>query len=197
MRSAMKSLLLDCMPHRWRPLFPASLSGRVFCGKSVARRFIHHERGATAVEFALVLLPFLTLLFMTMETGVVFLAQQSLETAAADAGRLVMTGQVQSLSAGAFKAKVCEKNYAMFDCNKIYVDVKSYGSSFSSINNTIQYDSSGNPQTQFSPGNAGDVAVVRLIYQWPIISPLAQPYLADSGSTKRLLVATAAFRNEP
>ncbi|MEZ5786367.1 MAG: TadE/TadG family type IV pilus assembly protein [Xanthobacteraceae bacterium] len=182
---------------RWRPLFHASLSGRFLCGEAVAGRFIRHEKGATAVEFALILLPFLTLLFMTMETGLVFLAQQSLETAVADAGRLVMTGQAKSLTADTFKSKVCSKGYALFNCNNIYVDVKNYGSSFSSINNTVQYDSSGNPKTQFSPGNAGEVAVVRLMYHWPINMPLTQPYLADSGSNKRLLVATAAFRNEP
>ena len=35
------------------------------------------------------------------------------------------------------------------------------------------------------------------MYKWPIITSLAQTYLANSGSDKRLLVATAAFRNEP
>jgi len=197
MRIPLKSLFLERMPRRWQRLLHRSLSGRILCGAPIAHRFIRHDRGATAVEFALVLVPFLTLLFMTMETGVVFLAQQSLETAAADAGRLVMTGQAQSLNADTFKAKICSKGYALFKCNNIYVDVKSYGSSFSSIDNAVQYDPGGNPKTQFSPGNAGDVAVVRLMYQWPIVLPLTQTYLADSGSTNRLLVATTAFRNEP
>lgn len=209
MFSLITSLFPERRPRRWLMSLRCFLDGRrrsaQTAPKASARaalstipgRFARNDKGATAVEFALILVPFLTLLFMTMETGVVFLAQQSLETAAADAGRLVMTGQAQSLSAAAFKSKICAKNYAMFDCNKIYVDVKSYGSSFSSINKALQLDANGNPTTQFSPGNPGNVAVVRLMYQWPIISPLAQPYLADTGSTKRLLVATAAFRNEP
>lgn len=196
MRIPMKSLFLEQAQRCWRKLHHRSSNSGVR-GEPITRHFIRHDRGSAAVEFALVLVPFLALLFMTMETAVVFLAQQSLETAAAEAGRLVLTGQAQSLNANTFKEKICARGYTLFDCNAIYVDVKSYGSSFSSINNTIQYDGSGNPKTQFSPGNPGDVAVVRLMYQWPIILPLTQPYLADSGSTKRLLVATAAFRNEP
>lgn len=167
------------------------------CMPGWARRFARHDEGAAAVEFGMVLLPFLTLMFMTMETALVFLAQQSLETAAADAGRLVMTGQTQNFDAGAFKAKICEKNYTLFDCaNGLYVDVKTY-TSFGTITNTIQYDAQGNPQTQFQPGKSGDIEVLRLMYKWPIITPLAQTYLANSGSSQRLLVATSAFRNEP
>lgn len=181
----------------WRKSLQPHLSTGGSCRERSVRRFVGHDRGAVAVEFALVLVPFLGLLFITMETGTVFFAQQSLETAAADAGRLVMTGQAKSLDADAFKTKICSKSYILFNCNDLFIDVRSYGSSFSSIDNTIQYDSSGKPKTQFSPGNAEEVAVVRLMYQWPINMPLTQTYLANSGSTKRLLVATAAFRNEP
>jgi Flp pilus assembly protein TadG len=167
------------------------------CTPRWARRFVRHEKGATAVEFGMVLLPFLSLMFMTMETALVFFAQQSLETAAADAGRLVMTGQTQNVDAATFKANICAKNYTLFDCaNGLYVDVKTY-TSFGTISSTIQYDAQGNPLTQYQPGKAGDIEVVRLMYKWPIITPLSQTYLANSGSDKRLLVATAAFKNEP
>lgn len=163
------------------------------------RRFARNERGATAVEFALIALPFLALTFMTIETAVVFLAQETLETAASEAGRQVMTGQAQSqsLNAATFKAKICGQNYVLIDCaNGLYVDVRTYAS-FGAINTGVQLDGGGNPVTAFQPGAAGDIVVVRLMYQWPIVTPLAQPYLADTNSTKRLLVATAAFRNEP
>ncbi len=49
----------------------------------------------------------------------------------------------------------------------------------------------------FEPGKAGDIVVVRLMYEWPVYASLLGFNLADLGSGKRLLMATAAFRNEP
>jgi Flp pilus assembly protein TadG len=162
------------------------------------RRFAKRQDGAVAVEFALVMLPFLLLMFIIMETALVFFAGQTLETAVADSARLIKTGQAQnsSLTQATFKTAVCARVYALFDCSSgMYVDVQTY-SDFSSISTTVTYDSSGNPVTTYSPGSSGDIVVVRLIYKWPIAIPMVQTWLANSGSS-RLLVATAAFRNEP
>ncbi|NVO14191.1 MAG: pilus assembly protein [Rhodoplanes sp.] len=163
------------------------------------RSFVRRKEGTTAIEFGIVLLPFMSILLMTMETALVFFAQQTLETAVADSARLIMTGQAQSASfdADKFKTAVCGKIVALFDCaNGMYVDVQKY-TSFASITSTVTVDSSGKPVTTYQPGANGDIVVVRLIYKWPIVSPLTQTYLADSSSTTRMLVATAAFRNEP
>ena len=59
----------------------------------------------------------------------------------------------------------------MFDCvSGIYIDVQSY-SSFSSVNVTNPIDASKNftNPNNYSPGGPGDIVVVRLFYQWPIV----------------------------
>lgn len=164
------------------------------------RVFGRREDGAAAVEFGIVLFPFVAILLMTMETALVFFAQQNLETVAADSSRLIMTGQAKNFSEADFKKAVCDRVVALFDCadtTKMFVDVQT-AETFSAISTAVQTDSSGNPQTTFNPGATGKISVVRLIYKWPILSPLTQPYLADAKSgTSRLLVATSAFRNEP
>jgi Flp pilus assembly protein TadG len=164
------------------------------------RRFVRRQDGAAAIEFGLVMLPFLMLMFLIMETALLFFAGQTLETAVADSARLIKTGQAQSFSEATFKTEVCKRIYALFDCSSgMYVDVRDY-TSFASISNTVQTDpATGNPITQFSTGAlaTGQIAVVRLMYKWPILFPLTQKFLGDSGGTSRLLVATAAFRNEP
>lgn len=170
-------------------------------GARLLRRFVRRKDGAAAVEFGLVLLPFLSILFMIIETALVFFAQQTLETAAVDSGRLIMTGQAQSFDAAAFKTQVCSRIYALFDCSSgMHVDVRNYAPG-TTISNTVSYDSAGKPITQFSQGSSGttsnNIVVVRLIYAWPITTPLAQMYLSSSGSTTRQLVATTAFVNEP
>lgn len=166
----------------------------------VVGRFVRQDDGSVAVEFGIILLPFLTIIFMIVETAIVFFAQQALETAVANSARLVMTGQAQSagLTAQTFKNTVCGQIVALFDCaNKMYIDIETY-TSFGGINTSVQFDSNGNPITGYNPGKAGDIVVVRLLYPWPIVVPLVRSYLADSASSStRLLVATAAFRNEP
>jgi Flp pilus assembly protein TadG len=167
------------------------------------RRFMRRQDGAVAVEFALILLPFLALMFGIMETALVFFADQTLETAVADSARLIMTGQAQTqnLTAQTFKDQVCSRIYGLFNCpNGVYVNVQTY-SSFGSITNTPPLDTNGNLVTTgmgYQPGGPGDIVVVRLYYQWPIyVSLMNLSQLANMSNHSRLLVATAAFRNEP
>ncbi len=49
----------------------------------------------------------------------------------------------------------------------------------------------------YQPGGPGDIVVVRLFYQWPVYVSLLGFNLSNLNGGKRLLVATAAFRNEP
>jgi Flp pilus assembly protein TadG len=167
------------------------------------RRFTRNQRGAVAVEFGLILLPFLALMFGIMETALVFFADQTLETAVADSARLIMTGQAQTqnLTAATFKNAVCARIYGLFNCQSgVYVNVQTY-SSFGSITYTPPLDSNGNLQTTnfvYQPGGPGDIVVVQLFYQWPIyVSLMNLSRLSNMSGNNRLLVATAAFRNEP
>src|SRR5262245_23268980 len=82
------------------------------------RRFVRQQDGTSAIEFGLVAAPFLALIFAIMETAIVFFAGQTLETAAADGARLIMTGQAQSagFNQAAFKQAVCAKIYGLFNC---------------------------------------------------------------------------------
>jgi Flp pilus assembly protein TadG len=168
---------------------------------SAAAKLLHARDGAAAVEFGLVAAPFLALVFAIIETAIVFFAGQALETAVADSSRLIMTGQAQSQSfdAAAFKNAVCAKIYGLFDCqNGVSVDVRTF-SSFSSVTMPSPVDANGNFQNSFSyqPGGPGDIVVVRLFYQYTVYVSLLGFNLSNVNGGKRLLAATAAFRNEP
>jgi Flp pilus assembly protein TadG len=164
------------------------------------RRFRRSRRGSAAVEFALVAPVFFALLFAIIETAIVFFAGQVLETIAANSARLIMTGQVQSASMdqGTFKTKVCDQIPALFTCGNIYVDVQSYPS-FANVTMNSQIDASNNfvPPTNYSPGGSGDIVVVRLFYQWPLFVTGFGYNISNLSGSMRLLIATAAFKNEP
>jgi Flp pilus assembly protein TadG len=173
---------------------------RRWFGLKTARRLAREEDGTAAVEFGLVALPFLALVFAIIETALVFFANQVLETAASESARLIMTGQAQTqgLTKETFKTQVCAKVYGLFDCNGgVYVDVQKYDS-FGSVSLDKPVDSDGNLDTsgfKFAPGGPSDIVVVRLVYQWPVFVSLLG--LSNMANNNRLMMATAAFRNEP
>lgn len=181
----------------------ARLAARILSAVTprIVRRFARRQDGAAAVEFAMVAAPFLALVFAILETAIIFFAGQALETATADSARLIMTGQAQKqgFSAAQFKDQVCARVYGLFDCSSgVQVDVRTY-SSFASVNSAKPVDSNGNLTVTpaYQPGGPGDIVVVRLLYQWPVYVSLLGLNLADTAGNKRLIMATAAFRNEP
>lgn len=167
------------------------------------RSFFHSNTGATAVEFALVAAPFLALLMGTMQTFLVFFADQQLQTIVTQTSRLILTGQAQNqgLSQSAFAQKLCANVKILFTCGNIMIDVQAY-SAFSATNAatpTLAYNGSGQVTNtwQYNPGNPGQIVVVRAMYQWPVfLGPLGFN-LSNLGNGDRLLMASATFKNEP
>jgi Flp pilus assembly protein TadG len=167
----------------------------------IARRFVRKEDGSAAIEFAMVAAPFLALTFAILETAFVFFAGQTLEATAADAARLIMTGQAQTagFSQSDFKTAVCARVYGLFDCaNGMSIDVKTYAS-FASANTTAPVTNGQLVTTGmgYTPGGPGCIVVVSLYYQWPIYVSLYSDNLSNLSGNKRLLAATSVFRNEP
>jgi Flp pilus assembly protein TadG len=165
------------------------------------RRFSRNEKGVAAVEFGIVALPFIALLFAIIETALIFFSGQVLETAVTDSARLILTGQAQSsaLDQTTFKKAVCDRIQGLIDCvNNVYVDVRKF-SNFSGISFDPQIDKDGKLVNNFvyQPGNASEIVVVRLLYEFPVYMQLWNPSLVTMAGNKRLIVATAAFRNEP
>lgn len=177
-----------------------SPSGRFPRFRRRAANFAADGRGATAVEFALVAAPFFALLIAILETCLVFLAQEVLQTATTQAARLIMTGQAQSqsLSAAQYKQQVCNDAAVLFSCSGIYVNVQTF-SSFSSMQqlNPVQGGKFNSGGMNYSMGGPGDIVLVQVFYQWPVILGPLGFNLANMNGNNRLLTATAVFRNEP
>jgi Flp pilus assembly protein TadG len=160
------------------------------------------EDASAGIEFAVVATPFLALLFAIMETALLFLANQTLETAAQNAGRLILTGQAQNQGYGmqSFQQAVCSSLASFFNCNNVLIDVRTVPN-FSSAN-TCAPVQNGQIQNNFgfTPGNPGDIVVVRVMYQWPVyvsLLGLSSALAGNMSNSNALVMATASFRNEP
>lgn len=166
------------------------------------RSFFADQKGATAVEFALVGAPFIALLVALIQTFLVFFAQQLLETVVIQSSRMILTGQAQgqSLNQSQFATAVCSNVVILFNCGNLMIDVQVAGA-WSSANTgppSLSFDANGNVTNswQFNPGNPGDIVVVRVMYQWPVfLGPLGFN-LANLANGNRLIMASTAFKNE-
>jgi Flp pilus assembly protein TadG len=171
--------------------------------------FLRDNKGATAVEFALIAAPFLGLLVGLVQVFLIFFAQSVLQNAVRMSTRQILTGQTQtqdaSLSstaaAAAFHQIVCNNANVLFTCAGLMVDVE-VANNWSSANvamPALTYDGNGNVNNtwQFNPGNAGDIVVVRVMYLWPVFFGSLGFNWANQANGTREIMASAAFQNEP
>lgn len=163
------------------------------------RRFRDNGKASTAVEFAIVAPIFFALLFAIIETALMFFASQILETMTQDSARMILTGQAQSANfqQADFKAYVCSQIPAIFSCSNLVVNVQSFPSFSTAVFNS-PFDASCQLQSvQYSPGGPGDVVLVQVSYKWQLFVTGFGYNIANCPNSQRLLVATAAFQNEP
>jgi Flp pilus assembly protein TadG len=189
--------------------FATHRSGSFLARLRRAKGFWRADKGAAAVEFALVATPFFVLLFGVIELGLILMAQVDLENAMGAATREIRTGITQSATATAdqktqnsnFGIEVCKRMLWMVgDCiSNITVDVRTYSTfgavSLNSPTANVAAILAGKPQ--FQTGGPGSIVVVSAYYPWPLFIP-GMDTLALKGTTnKTLLTSVTSFENEP
>lgn len=172
--------------------------------RRLSSRFAHNQDGVTAIEFGLLALPFFTIILATLQTAIMFLGMQVLDSAVEDASRMVKTGRAQAAgySLANFRTLLCGYTYNLFDCNQIKIKVQKITNFTSATPNaTVQTCSSSTCTwtiTEAFAGGAGrDIIQVSAYYRWPLM--IVMPYfnLKNQPDNYRLISAIRVFRNEP
>lgn len=178
------------------------LTGRIRVVR-LASRWKRENRGTTAIEFAMVGLPFFMMLFGIIGIGLFFFTTFALENAVDRASRLIRVGTVQQggMSAAEFKEEICRRAPGYVDCNrKMRVNVQSYAD-FSDIVTPPCTDSNGNlvpaKDTTYSAGKSSDVVLVTVCYEWHLASILPFLRLGSMPNGAALIQASITFRTEP
>jgi Flp pilus assembly protein TadG len=185
----------------WRTPLPALL-----------RRWRREESGATAIEFGIIAMPFVLLLFGLVSVCLYYFADFSMENATWQAARAVRTGQLQQ-STGAYssattnadrqkalKKAFCDKAFLFPDCNSKAVVIVQSNTGFSSIvqpscaTNGVVLDQS---VASFNAGGASSVVLVTICYPWDFGGKLPLFTMSNLQGGALLMQASAAFRTEP
>lgn len=168
-------------------------------------RFLHADRGATVIEFAIVGPVFFAIIGATLETALTFFAAYALDTAVIDSSRSIKTGQNGfSFSADTYRSALCSKLYGMFDCDAVRISVREI-ESFASYSPSQPVDPDNGDWTvaQLYEGSHGgpitgnSTVIVEAYYKWPTIFNIPGLHVGLTADGKRLLAAAHVFKTEP
>jgi hypothetical protein len=176
-------------------------------------RFRRDCRGATAVEFAMVAVPFFAMMLAMMTVGLHYLTYHSLERGLMDASRLLRTGEAQKagLDLDDFREMLCKAAGDFVACDKhLVIHIKS-NATFAGLSPPTSCVSNGalapatGAGTDAITSKAGEESAavqVTACYEWEMgasswgtLFNLVSPYPVTQGKT--ILSATTAFRSEP
>jgi Flp pilus assembly protein TadG len=194
-----------------RATFFAAASGSTGAqSRSRFGRFRRDVRGSTALEFALVGLPFLLFCFGIIGYGLYFFTSTALEFSVESEARKIRTGQAQTtaLTQADFKSKICAAAGSLIDCagagSKLKVHIQS-ASDWAGITPTPCMTSgsltnsaaSGSSAVSAASGGSRQVVLVTVCYEWSVAQIMPFLLLGNMGNGSSLIQAVATFRTEP
>jgi Flp pilus assembly pilin Flp len=186
------------------------------CGRKLRR----NTEGATAVEFAIISIPFAAIMFGLISVCEVYFWLYTSENAVWTASRDLRIGQVQTAAAGsvysgltgsalytAFQQRICGYTVNSTDCmNNSVVLVQSNAVGFGSIGQPPSCIQSNALQTgaqamaAFAPGASSSTVIVTLCYVWQAgvqLPFLPLPSTTGPNGSGYLIQASAVFKTEP
>ena len=175
------------------------------------------ERGGAAVEFAFAAPVLILLVVGIIEIAMVLFINTMLEGAVREAARYGITGYTVAgqTREQTIRQIVQDRTLGLIDMANLKIDYIVYPSfgdigkpeQFTDSNHNGKYDTgesfvdtNGNGKWDSDmgaagAGNAGDVVVYRLSYDWPLLTGLLNDLIGTNG--KMSLRASVAVRNEP
>lgn len=164
------------------------------------RDYLLNRKGSTAIEFAILALPFIVIILAIIEIALMFFVDSALDSAVHKAVRQVRVGTAKSgnWNITNFKAAICSELSYSFTCSTnllVRVTVITDMNSVTKVN-----PSSGgvlNVTETFNIGNAGDYVLVQAFLPW---DPTLKLYTFASGRLndgRYVLGAADLFKNEP
>ena len=174
------------------------------------RRFVRDRRGATALEFALLALPFALLVFAILESCISFAGQEVMANITDDVARQLRTGQLRPADVAGTKLTtlICGKLEIIVstDCpQQLLVDLRQYSTfadaalaSFQIQNGDVVLMQGTSSQTfANSPGPAESRNMLRVFYKWPVMTDLMAKSMANLSGGRTLHFTSVTWQNEP
>ncbi|MER9724204.1 MULTISPECIES: TadE/TadG family type IV pilus assembly protein [unclassified Mesorhizobium] len=180
-------------------------AGRV----TFARLFLGDRRGSTAIEFAMLALPFAALVFAILESCVSFAGQEVMANITDDIARQLRTGQLRqaNISGTQLRDKICGRLEIMVakGCPGLQVDLREFTTfeaastaGFKISGDHVELTGVANTSFQNKVGPSESRNMLRVFYPWPVMTDFMAKYMSNMANGKKTLhYASAVWQNEP
>ncbi len=174
--------------------------GRTLCA------FARDRSGATAIEFAMVVTPFLMMVFGIVNTGMYYYSVNCLDRGVDSAARLVRTGEAQKagLTVSQFKTLVCNAATTYVDCSNVTLQLQSandWGAvvtqSCLSGGNLAPGTGVGTDSLTTFVGAKDKKVLITACYRWTTSRWLPYLKLSSFSDGSMLIQSSSAFQTEP
>jgi len=191
--------------------------------RGLVRELRADQGGATAVEFALIAVPFFAILFGILELALIFILNVSLGVATTAFATQLRTGQVQAAGLSAASSSGVQMDLADAKtaiCNnlslvplatcqqQLQLDVRPITAfSNSASTNPVNGNTFNNSSLCFYSGNSGSIVEIRAYYLYSIVDPMllagfstVTNYVSSSGSSSGSfypITNVQVFKSEP
>jgi Flp pilus assembly protein TadG len=172
--------------------------------------FFSDKRGSTAMEFAMLAIPFALLVFAILESCISFAGQEVMANITDDVARQLRTGQLKkaNVTQDSIKQLICDKMAIIVanSCSdRLLVDLKEYttfadaaAAGFKIVNGDIVLTQGTNSATfGVSPGLAESKNMLRVFYKWPVMTDFMAKQMANLNGGNTLHFASVTWQNEP
>ncbi|TIN34452.1 MAG: pilus assembly protein [Mesorhizobium sp.] len=175
---------------------------------SLSARFLGDRRGSTALEFAMLAVPFALLVFAILESCISFAGQEVMANITDDVARQLRTGQVRqaNVTEATLKSMICSRLEIMVakDCPGLEVDLRAYPSfaaaaqaGFNIQDGEIALTGITPSTFTVSPGLAESINMLRVFYKWPVMTDFMAKSMANLKDGNTLHFASMTWKNEP
>lgn len=170
-------------------------------------RFLRDRRGSIAIEFSMLAIPFSLLTFAILESCISFAGSQMLANATDTVARQLRTGQIKAagLTETQVKALICDEIDLLVasGCPGLKIDLRQYATFKDAANMKIVYVGSGSEKQLassnfgFDPGNSMTKNMLRVFYEWPVMTDFMRKAMSNLKGGKTLHFASMTWQNEP
>jgi Flp pilus assembly protein TadG len=171
---------------------------------SFLARFMRNQSGSTAIEFAVLAIPFSLLVFAILESCIAFAGQQVLANAADEVARQLRTGQVKAaaITKVALEKMICDKLEVLVakGCPELVVDLRNYPTFADAAKVKVKLTSDKDIDTTgfaVTPGPSMSKNMLQVFYRWPVITDFMRASMSNLKDGKTLQYATVTWQNEP
>lgn len=171
------------------------------------RGFIKNRDGATLIEFALLSLPFLLLVFAILESCISYASEEYMQNVTDEIARDFRVGKLRAgtVTQAQLRTRICDRMqiFVATGCPGLTFDLQNF-STFSDASTKAKWsiDGSGNIVIadggyKFAPGLAQSKNMLRVFYRWPVMTDIMKKKLTNLDDSTTLHFASATWQNEP